>query len=485
LAADGDSAIAMAAQRPPDVVITDVLMPGLDGYELARALRGEPATRHIPIVFSTAHYGMREIRPLANACDVHDVILKPADPAMVLATVDALLGVGRIRAHAAEQVAETQRLTRSGTWELDPATGTVVVSPTLCEVFRLASPRLAIDELLRRLHPDDLATIATVVENTWFGGTPSSAELRVIGADGAVRELLVSFQVAVGPETPRLWGVAQDVTPIREELRAKLRMEADWHAVRGTIDALHRAVLAPELPAVAGADLAAVYLSAPERLDIGAAWYDLRVVDGGRLLLSVGRVAGHDRHPAAAMAHALAGLRVYAHDDPDPCLVLARLNRFLTDTWRDGTYVTAAVALFEPDSGRLRVANGGSPPPVLVSRDGAGNAAAVLLPAAGPALGVVSELVFPQVELTLAADSAICAYTDGLIDRHHDPASADARSLRRVAARVFGRHGEDAPDHPLPPAQRLAEDIVREMLGGAAPDDDVCLAVLRATLDHD
>ena len=77
-ASDGDLALAMAARRPPDVVITDVLMPGLDGYELARALRGEPATRHIPIVFNTAHYGPREIRSLADACGVRDVILKPA-----------------------------------------------------------------------------------------------------------------------------------------------------------------------------------------------------------------------------------------------------------------------------------------------------------------------------------------------------------------------------------------------------------------------
>src|SRR5262245_64169868 len=85
-AADGDSALSLADREPPDAVITDVLMPGLDGYELARCLRSQPATSHIPIAFSTAHYGPHEIQPLARACGVRDVILKPAHPTTVLAS---------------------------------------------------------------------------------------------------------------------------------------------------------------------------------------------------------------------------------------------------------------------------------------------------------------------------------------------------------------------------------------------------------------
>jgi PAS domain S-box-containing protein len=91
-AADGGSAARLAEQDPPDAVITDILMPGdLDGYELARRLRSAPATRHIPIAFSTAHYDEREIESLARACGVLDVIVKPARPTAVLATIDALL----------------------------------------------------------------------------------------------------------------------------------------------------------------------------------------------------------------------------------------------------------------------------------------------------------------------------------------------------------------------------------------------------------
>jgi serine phosphatase RsbU (regulator of sigma subunit)/DNA-binding response OmpR family regulator len=479
-ASDGDSALAMAARRPPDAVITDVLMPGLDGYELARALRGEPATRHVPIAFSTAHYGLQEIRTLARAYDVHDVILKPAQPSTVLATIDSLLGSGQLSLLPAEQVTETQQLTRSGTWELDLATNTILVSRGLRDVLGLSSLKLATHELMHRVHPDDVAGIATMVEQTWCTGMPATAEVRMADAEGAVRELIMTCRTAPvdgSSQVSRLWGVAQDVTQIREELRTRLQQQVDWHAVRRTIDAFHRAVLPPTLPAIAGVGLAAVYLPAPERLDIGAAWYDARAVAGGRLLLSVGKVAGHDRHPAAVMGHALSALQTYAHDDPDPVGVLSRLNRFLTDTSQDDTYVTAIVALFDPVTGHLRIANGGHPAPMVVSRDGDGEPAAVLVTAAGPAMGVLPGAVFRQSDLYLSAGSAFCAYTDGLIDRHDDPPSVDTRHLRRVAARVFGRLGQDEPDRP-PAAQFLAENLIRDMLGGAAPDDDVCLAVL-------
>src|SRR5689334_9250801 len=65
-AADGESALLIAGTESPDAVITDVVMPGLDGYELARTLRSQPSTNHIPIAFSTAHYGAHEMQPLAR-----------------------------------------------------------------------------------------------------------------------------------------------------------------------------------------------------------------------------------------------------------------------------------------------------------------------------------------------------------------------------------------------------------------------------------
>jgi len=80
------------------------------------------------------------------------------------------------------------------------------------------------------------------------------------------------------------------------------------------------------------------------------------------------------------------------------------------------------------------------------------------------------------------AGAAFCVYTDGLVDRHNDPTRVGGQDLRRVAEQVFGELGRQLPGRP-PAAEFLAENIVRDMLGGAAPDDDVCLAVLHVGPD--
>jgi CheY-like chemotaxis protein len=478
-AGDGDSALSLVARQPPDAVITDVLMPGIDGYQLARALRGRPATRHLPIAFSTGHYGPQEIQPLAAACDVRDVIFKPAHPTTVLATIDALLFPGRISVRPADQLAETQRLTRSGTWELDPETFTIVVSAELRDLLQLPTTRLRLDELARHVHPEDLAGVTSTAENTWVTGSAGVAEVRVAGADGRVHELIVSCRTRSSVPPRALWGVVNDVTPIREDVRTQLRVQADWHAERRIVDSFHRAVLPQTLPAVAGVGLAAVYLPAPERLDVGAAWYDVLPVPGNRILLSVGKVAGHDRRPAAVVGQTLAALRAYALDDPDPAGLLARFNRFLTDTRTDDTFVTAVVALYHPDSGRLLVANGGHPAPLVISVDRDGEPVATHVAPAGPALGILRAAAFGDQDLYLPPGAVFCAYTDGLTDRLDDPASSHRQRLPHVAAQAFGRLTGAPYDGP-PVTNLLAESIVRDVLGGAAPDDDVCLAVLWA-----
>jgi PAS domain S-box-containing protein len=93
-AADGRAGLAAIGLEPPDLVITDVLMPVMDGYELLRQLRLDPATSAIPVVFYTAHYGEREARALALSSGVADVLAKPADSATVLEVVGRVLTGG-------------------------------------------------------------------------------------------------------------------------------------------------------------------------------------------------------------------------------------------------------------------------------------------------------------------------------------------------------------------------------------------------------
>jgi PAS domain S-box-containing protein len=86
-AADGREGLAAVHAEHPDLVITDVLMPVMDGYEFIRQLRLDPATRGIPVVFCTAHYGEREARELALSSGVSYVLAKPAEADEVLRIV--------------------------------------------------------------------------------------------------------------------------------------------------------------------------------------------------------------------------------------------------------------------------------------------------------------------------------------------------------------------------------------------------------------
>jgi PAS domain S-box-containing protein len=90
-AVDGREALTAVRAERPDLVITDVLMPVMDGYEFIRQLRADATTSAIPVVFCTAHYGEREARALAQSSGVYYVLTKPIDPDEVLKIVGRAL----------------------------------------------------------------------------------------------------------------------------------------------------------------------------------------------------------------------------------------------------------------------------------------------------------------------------------------------------------------------------------------------------------
>jgi PAS domain S-box-containing protein len=92
---EGAAALNLAHTRHPDLVLTDILMPGMDGYELARELRASADTAQTPIVFYTANYLEEETRPFAEACGVARVLLKSSDPLEFMDAIDEVLAEER------------------------------------------------------------------------------------------------------------------------------------------------------------------------------------------------------------------------------------------------------------------------------------------------------------------------------------------------------------------------------------------------------
>ena len=91
-AATGEEALELARSHRPDVIIADLLMPGMNGYEFTRALRSDELIRETPVVFCTATYDEREVSRLAVACGVAHILLKPFEPGELPRIMGEVLG---------------------------------------------------------------------------------------------------------------------------------------------------------------------------------------------------------------------------------------------------------------------------------------------------------------------------------------------------------------------------------------------------------
>jgi two-component system, cell cycle response regulator DivK len=90
LAVDGAQGVAMAASDSPDIVLMDMSLPVLDGWEATRRLKADPATRSLPVIALTAHAMAGDEKKAREAgCDDFDT--KPVEYARLLSKIEGLL----------------------------------------------------------------------------------------------------------------------------------------------------------------------------------------------------------------------------------------------------------------------------------------------------------------------------------------------------------------------------------------------------------
>ena len=164
MATSGEQALALCASQHPDLVLLDVVMPGLDGHEVCRRLQADAATRDIPVIFVTAHND-EAAETLGLELGAVDFISKPINPKIVRARVrthltlkaqsdllrqwvyiDGLTGVYNRRHFDERLAAEWGRAARSGS-----ALSVVLLDVDLFKRFNDRHGHQAGDDCLRRV----------------------------------------------------------------------------------------------------------------------------------------------------------------------------------------------------------------------------------------------------------------------------------------------------------------------------------------------
>lgn len=95
VAREGSEALRLAVERSPDIIILDVMVPAMDGYEICRRLKADPRTREIPVILHTILKG-EEVQARGEAAGADFIVHKPIRPlSLFLKTVDTALAKRR------------------------------------------------------------------------------------------------------------------------------------------------------------------------------------------------------------------------------------------------------------------------------------------------------------------------------------------------------------------------------------------------------
>jgi diguanylate cyclase (GGDEF)-like protein/PAS domain S-box-containing protein len=221
-AADGVAAVAAFTARRPDLVVLDVVMPGLDGYEVCARLRACPGGDATPILMLT---GLDDIDSINRAYEVGatDFANKPLSWLLLSHRVRYLLRAARALSdlrRSEARLAKAQRIARLGYWERRLPSEELVWSREIHGILGTDPERFvpSAPGYLALVHPQDRESLALAVAQAIRAGSPYSLDLRVIRPDGAIRFVHDQGEAVIGEqgELVALAGTIQDITERRQ-----------------------------------------------------------------------------------------------------------------------------------------------------------------------------------------------------------------------------------------------------------------------------
>ncbi|GAB0058699.1 Sensor histidine kinase RcsC [Candidatus Magnetaquicoccaceae bacterium FCR-1] len=259
-AADGEAALAQALHRDLALILLDVDMPGMDGYEVAQALKGFEGTRHIPIIFLTAAFKDHPHLLRAYQFGGVDYLEKPFDERILIAKIEVFLELHRARLaqkHAMDLLAQSEAKFRAmvdhvgiGLIRLDTEYGQLLEAN---QAFAAMLGHESADELLGTTimevtHPDDLESSRDAILQLRDGQLTSTRfEKRYLTRDQAVIWARVTASLLPGPEPNRTFIVSaiEDITE-NKRLDQRLREQNEMLSHFYNLPFIGMAITSPE-----------------------------------------------------------------------------------------------------------------------------------------------------------------------------------------------------------------------------------------------
>ncbi len=226
---NGEAALDLVRQQIPDLILTDVMMPRLDGFGLLRAIRNDPRTAGLPLVMLSARAG-EEAKVEGLDAGADDYLVKPFAARELLARVNANIQMSEVRREANRAVFLSEqrllmsqdRLSRALStgrvsvydWRVDE--DRISIQGPLAEIFGVdledAMNGLPLEAIIAGIHPDDREPTQAAIQRTLETGEPFEHQYRTQGA-GEIRTVLSRGELLTGPEGEAIFsGVLIDLT---------------------------------------------------------------------------------------------------------------------------------------------------------------------------------------------------------------------------------------------------------------------------------
>jgi serine phosphatase RsbU (regulator of sigma subunit)/anti-sigma regulatory factor (Ser/Thr protein kinase) len=311
-------------------------------------------------------------------------------------------------------------------------------------------------ELLAKLREEPRTQRLPVIVLSARAGEEATVE----GLDAGADDYLV--KPFSGAELVARVNANLEVTRLRDALATGERDRA--REMEDAALTLQRSLLPRALPDVLGTELCGRYVPASESLEIGGDFYDATALGDGRLVVTIGDVAGHWVLAAAVMGQVRQAVRAYAFEGHTPAGLMDRLDLLVSDSGLAMT--TCLCGILDPGTGLLRFSNAGHPPPLVRRADG--TVERVTSGLSHP-LGVTMAHRHAEAELELGLGEALLLYTDGLVERRGEVIDVGIDRLAERLAAGF-TSAEEA-------CERIVEELAQDLA-----DDAALLAVTRTPM---